>query len=134
MLRAGKRIYCIAADDNHACKGEAGAGFVMIKADKLDHTLIGKALLDGNFYASLGPEIHSLWIEDGRVHVTCSPAAFVTMQTGIIHTGHVRAEDGNLITEAAFPYEPRMKYFRIKIKDANGKYAWSNAYFIDELE
>ena len=61
MLRDGKRMYCIRADDNHnhesAPDWDSGGAWVMIKAEKLEYRTITKALEDGNFYASQGPEI-----------------------------------------------------------------------------
>ena len=80
MLRTGKRIYCIAADDNHNSFDEktkyngSFGGFTVIKAEKLEYRTITKALEEGNFYASQGPEIKALWYEDGKIHVECSDA------------------------------------------------------------
>jgi hypothetical protein len=72
MLRSGKRIFCISTDDNHAVADRFG-GFTMIKADKLEYSAITDALVNGNFYASEGPIINSLWIEDDVLHIECSP-------------------------------------------------------------
>ena len=55
---------------------------IWIKADKLEYRTITKALEDGHFYASQGPEIHDLWFEDGMIHVTCSPAERVLLTCG----------------------------------------------------
>lgn len=47
LLRQGKRIYCIATDDNHDVhpagdpRNDSFGGFTMIKAEKLDYTAIG---------------------------------------------------------------------------------------------
>jgi hypothetical protein len=139
LLRRGKRIFCHSADDNHNGKpfGDPGCdsfgGFTMIKAPSLDYDKVGKALLDGHFYASEGPLIHSLWVEDGYLHVTCSEAVQVTMNTGIIHTDFKKAEGGRPVTEAAFRILPEFRYVRLTVLDGEGHHACTNAYFTDTL-
>ncbi len=134
MLRAGKRIFCIAADDNHGLHDAFGA-FTVIKADNLEYRTITKALEDGNFYASQGPEIKELWYEDGKLHIKCSPAAKVIFSTGIRATHTVTAYDDKSIEYASWDISglPEHTYVRITVTDFNGKHANTNAYFIDEL-
>ena len=133
ILRGGERIYCIAADDTHNGVLDAFGGFTMIKAPSLSYEDIGKALLDGHFYASEGPAIHELWVEGSTLHVTCSEAKLIAMNTGIIHTSSKLAQDGGFVTEASFPLLPEYRYVRITVRDAEGKHACTNAYFLDDL-
>lgn len=132
MLRSGKRIYCIATDDNHIPADMFG-GFVMIKAEKLEYRTITKALESGDFYASRGPEIHDLWFEDGKVHITCSNAKSISLMTGRRNSGAVWSENGKPITEAEFEIKSEDKYIRLTVTDAEGNTANTNAYFTDEL-
>lgn len=134
MLRANKRVYCIATDDNHNGSNDSFGGFTMIKAERLDHELIGEALLKGNFYASEGPQIHSLYIENGVVFVTCSPASRISMKSGAIYSRSKISEGGALLTAAQFEIRPDQKYFRITVTDESGKHACSNAYFLSDLK
>jgi hypothetical protein len=139
MLMSGKRIFCIATDDNHnhgpvgTRKFDSFGGFTMIKAEKLEYETITKALKDGNFYASQGPEIHSLWFEDGKIHVSCSPADRVILNTGIRRAACEYAENGELLTEVSFRVNPKDGYVRITVIDEKGYPANTNAYFTDEL-
>ena len=137
MLRGGKRIYCIATDDNHNA-GKFGTreydsfgGFTMIKADKLEYRTITNALESGNFYASQGPEIYDLWIEDNVVHITCSEADSIILSTENRAT-KIAYNEGEGLTGAEFYVEPDNKYFRLTITDSKGRHANTNAYFIDE--
>lgn len=139
MLRAGKRIYCIAADDNHNAHTEDNPrydsfkGFTMIKADKLDHTLIGEALLNGDFYCSQGPLIDELWFEDNKVHIISPNACRITFNTGRRHASVAeQAEDGPMHAEFAL-WGKEDNYFRITVTDSRGRHACTNAYFIDEI-
>ncbi len=139
FLHLGQRIYCVAADDNHDVGGEHGkrhydafGGFVMIKAEKLEYKTITDALLCGEFYASEGPSIYDLWVENGEVHITTSPADKITMQTGSCHGAAAFAEDESL-TEATFKLRPADRFIRFTVTDASGKRANTGAYFLDDI-
>jgi len=132
MLRAGKRIYCIAADDSHVLKGCFG-GFTMIKADKLEYRTITKALEDGNFYASQGPKIHNLWFEDGVIHIDCEDVQEIRFNTGRRRAKLIKGENGEFVNSGEFELRIEDVYVRVTITDATGKHANTNAYFTDEL-
>ena len=140
MLMDGKRIYCIGADDNHnwadppSRKCDAGKAWTMIKADKLEYRTITKAIEEGQYYASEGPEIYELYVEDGKVHVKCSAADRIHCTYGARHAEIAANEDRSPVTEAAFNMNPDWKYFRITVVDNSGKTACTNAYFFDELQ
>ncbi len=139
MLRGGKRIFCVATDDNHnkypenSKRWDSFGGFIMIKADELKYETITKALLDGNFYASEGPKIHALWVEDGQLHITCSGAQRIVMTVGKRRSAVVYSQDGELLEEASFPLTPEDIYVRVTVTDPRGYHAYTNAYFTDEL-
>ena len=136
MIRAGKRVYCTATDDNHNHRADlrdSFGGFVMIKADRLEYETIGKALVDGNFYASQAPLIEELYVEDGKVHVKCSPAEEIAMITGRIQSAAVFGTEENPVTEASFALCEAQKYLRIVVTDAKGRKAHSQVYYVDEL-
>lgn len=129
ILQSGQRIYAIATDDNHSPMDECG-GWTMIKADRLDYKTVTDALEKGHFYASWGPEIHSLWVEDDQIHVTCSPAKHIVANYGAFRA---HAVHGDALTHASFPLELGDGYVRITVVDENGHCADSNAYFTDTI-
>lgn len=139
MLRCGKRIYCIAADDNHngypadTRDFDSFGGFTMIKADKLDYRTITRALEEGNFYASQGPRIDALWVEDGKIHIECSDADRIILTAGVRRTAIRFAEGGVMLNKADFDVKPGDGYVRITVIDAHGDHADTNAYFVDDL-
>ena len=133
MLRLGKKLYCLATDDNHNNPDknwDSFGGFVMIKADKLEYRTITKALEDGHFYASCGPEIHALWMEEGKVHIRCSEAARIHLTTARRRRQLILPEPGKLLTEAVMEVYPEDIYFRITVTDITGAHAATNAYFL----
>ncbi len=133
MLRGGKKIFCIATDDNHSYFSSCG-GFTMIKAESLSYQNIAKNLKAGNFYASSGPKIHSLWVEDNVVHITCSPANRIYLNGNVRCSKAVFAGgDDDTITEASFSLRGHEGYFRLTVLDVHGKFAETNAYYIDDV-
>jgi len=138
MLRGGERIFCIGADDNHnggdinSRDYDSFGAYTVIKAERLEYKTITDALLKGNFYASQGPEIHELWFEDGKIHITCSDADRIVLNTGIRKTS-ARYAEGEPLNSASFEVKPEYSYVRITVTDKNGNHANTNAYFTDEL-
>lgn len=133
ILRKGRKIFCIAADDNHNYRNDSFGGFTMINAERLEYRTITKALEDGSFYASQGPEIYELWYEDGKIGIKCSDAAKIVLNTGVRRTGVVYADGENGVNEAVFDVEKNDAYVRITVTDFSGKHANTNAYFTEDL-
>lgn len=136
MLLSGKRIFCIAADDNHNKIGrpDSFGAYTMIKADKLDYKTIIDALFAGNFYASEGPEIKELYVDDeNNIHITTSPAVRICVYSATKQRLYTNSFDGDPVTQLSGKLEPTMKYIRVVVTDERGKCAYSNAYFIDEI-
>ena len=139
MLRMGKKLYCIGADDNHnghpdgSRRSDSGLGFTVIKADKLDYRTITQALLDGSFYASEGPEIYELYYEDGKVYVRSSDADTITCNYNTRRAGIKVNDSDEPVTSAEFAVPEDCGYFRITVTDKKGKHACTNAYFVSDL-
>lgn len=142
MLRGGKRLYCIATDDNHnrapnTCHWDSFGGFTMIKAPSLKYEDVAEALLKGDFYASRGPVINALWIDtdDCSVHIECEKAVRVVCTRGGRRCREVFAKEQGVdcLTEVKFSINPTDLYFRITVFDENGLTADTNAYFIDDV-
>lgn len=139
LLRQGKKLYCIATDDNHnghpkdSPYYDSFGGFTMIKADKLEYRTITDALLKGNFYASMGPEIHSLYVEDNKLHIKTSDAARIVFTTGLRHGYCAYPLEGDTINEAEFELRPDDIYVRVTVFDKSGKPADTNAYFMEDI-
>lgn len=142
LLRQGKRIFCIAADDNHnhpnsfpinTPLSDSFGGWVVVKCGRLDYESVTDALERGSFYASTGPEIKEFCVEDNTVHVKTSPAHRINYITGIRRTARAAAFYGEGVTEAEFKISPDDGYFRIDVIDDHGCHANTNAIFTDTI-
>jgi len=136
MLRMGHRISCIAADDAHKAfvydskEDPRPWGFSMIKAEKLDYDTIMKAIENGDFYASQGPEIYELYTEDNKVYIRCSDAKRIVMQTKYRNYEFKEAPCGEFINDAEFKIPDDDEYMRFSVTDAYGRVADTRAYFL----
>ena len=137
FLQSGNMIYCIGADDNHnkepdeARRSDSGWAYTVIKADKLEYNTITDALVKGNFYASEGPEIYDLYVEDNIVYVTTSPADCILATYGTrraMFALATRQDADSTVTKLSFKINPTDKYFRVTVTDKKGRRACTNAY------
>ena len=143
MLRMGKKVFPVAADDCHGPEG-AYIGFTMVKAPELTYDAVMNAFEKGNFYASDGPTIESAEIKDGILHIQTSPVVQIMVPTDSRIAMVKNAPDADHpVTEADFdlhawkdtesPYGDETKYIRISLVSANGRHAYSRAYFQNEI-
>ena len=140
LMKSGKKIFCIATDDNHNTGGFEGVrtdsfgGWTMIAADKLGYSEIMNALESGDFYATTGPEIYSIILDDSGeesiIKVECSPASRAYLITQGRRNARFFNEDDSPFTEATFKLYPHDCRFRIRIDDGKGNSAWSQIYDI----
>ena len=135
MLRAGARIGCVAADDNHHDDDMFG-GVTYIYADSLTYGDVISSLEKGDFYASRGPVIKSLWYEDGIFHLECSEAKMVAVSnSGRRETKKsVVRSDKCDITSADLPISELDIFVRFTVTDIYGNTANTRAYWREEFE
>ena len=137
LLCHGKPWCCVASDDSHGTPSLAypAQGFVMIKADELKYEKIIAALEAGNFYASTGPIIEEIYVEDGEAHIKCSPVKYIGMATNNHRGGAKRAKQPDeYLTEASFKIKDGLTYIRFDIQDEHGNWAHTRGYFPDGCE
>ena len=134
MLTGGKRVFCSATDDNHTASTDAFVFFNYILAEKLTYESVMEALFAGRYYASSGPKITALGVEDGKIHIEAPAAKEIRIFTGFRCAARKIGTKENPVThmEWALP-DSRSKYFRVTVTDFEGKQAFSRAFFFDEL-
>ena len=139
MLRSGQRLFALSTDDNHDRVpfsdplNDSFGGFTMVAADALEYHRVIQALRGGRFYWSMGPQIRGVSIENGILKVKASPVEKIFVIQAGRDCYKQLAPRGGVITEAAFPLTGQEGWVRIQVRDAQGLYAGTNAYFIDQL-
>ncbi len=143
LLRDGRELYCVGADDNHNLfpidhpRCDSFGGFTMICAERLDYASITQAMLRGDMYASEGPLIHELYYdtEDGRIHIKTSEAVRVVMSLGARYgSTKTASHKGETITETSFSLKRRPdEIIRFVVRDAAGREAFTRAYRVKDI-
>ena len=133
FLRDGKRIFASCGDDNHNGRKDYFGAFVMVNAESLTYNNIIDGLLKGNFYSSSGPEIYSLYVENGLVHIECSNAKHIYYSTEGRRAAFINAEEDGYINSADFKIDESDGYFRLDVVDEFGRRANTQGYFLDNL-
>lgn len=131
LLRQGKHIFGVATDDGHAMNQHCN-GWVRVNAQKNVSDIL-RALREGAFYASTGPEIYDFYIDDDRIaHIKCSPCKQVKFFCSTV-TKALRSKDGTPITEMAMerPIRDDWFYLRAEVTGMDGRVAWTNPIFLE---
>ncbi len=141
MLNSGKRLTAFATDDAHFHDHDSDAfgGWVQVKCDRLDPDSLLEALKSGDYYSSQGPQINSISMSVDELQIECSPVDTIIVAGG---TSRSAAETGRSISRASidltqlergFTIPDPSPWLRVTLIDANGKRAWTNPIWRDEL-
>jgi len=139
LLRKGKRLFCHSADDNHnavpldSTKCDSFGGFTMILSPELSYNAIFRALETGNFYSSMGPRIHELYIDGNHVHIETDPVRHIAMHYGGKFPKCARGTRDLPVCSADFTITPGTPFIRLTATDFDGRSADTRGVFMDEI-
>ena len=125
LLVRGERYLGLGVDDGHRCGWDFYGGFTMIKAPDLTPAAIMEALRRGRFYASMGPLIHDLRVEEEAITVECSPAAAINFVANNQRGWSIQKEGRPPLTGARHLRSSSEEYVRVEVVDETGLRAWS---------
>lgn len=120
----------VAADDCHFYNGDQCQAYIMAQLDELSLQGVLRALDEGAYYASCGPRIQQVEIEDGLVTVTCSPISQAVFHSNVVYTAG-RTVQGEDMTQVSYQIKPGERFLRIRLTDAQGRHAWVNPIALD---
>lgn len=133
-LRAGRKILPFATDDAHhasipdAPGHEFFQGFTVLKAPQLTYEALITAMDTGAFFASTGPMIENLWLEDGILHLECSPVRGVYVHGHLYSHRASKVVSEDSITQLDLDVSKLCadsSYLFLKITDTRGQCAWA---------
>lgn len=135
ILQKGIHINGVASDDNHnkLQMSDSFGGYIVVKAQSLDHDAITRSIIAGNYYSSQGPSFYEWGIRNGLAYVECSPVKQVRFIAGnFINSGGIvnASSNQNLVTHAEFQLRGNEKYLRVECTDICGKIAWTNPVYL----
>ena len=143
FLVQGKRLMPVFADDMHYPVWpnglpSLGKAWVMVGAQELTYESVIHALEQGDMYSSCGPQLRQLAWDGQYIHVECSPCIRIQVVT---QTRAVAIAEAPELTRASLELsgwlkkskDPHNAWLRVIVTAADGSYAVSRAYFMDEL-
>ncbi len=144
-MRHGGIAAATATDDEHLfCEdltspySDCFGGWTMIKAPSLTYGNILGAMERMECYASTGPEIYALYIDDNdegiptKLHIECSPCSSVCVLSDIRDTRTVRSRKDD-ITVVDVELNPAYSSFRIECMNSKREKALSRGYHKSEF-
>lgn len=142
VLQQGRMVMGLATDDCHTPGEDSGHGWTWVRSRERSGAAVIEALRSGRFYASAGPKIRDVVIDETSVVVRSSPARSVRLRSGPWDGCAVNAELGmgnwrgeererdadGLITVARFDLPEFWHWARVEVEDERGRRAWSNPF------
>jgi hypothetical protein len=125
------RTWGFATDDAHWKHGDEGRGWVVVRTNDKTTTGIISALRQGHFYASMGPDIKDITIDDGVVHVHTSPASRISIIADRAKGRSYHATSDQL-TNISHTLRGTEHYVRVEVADKHGCYAWANPIMLSK--
>ena len=132
VARKGYLIPQIATDDCHWYDGDECKSFTMIQTEDFSVEGIVKALRNGKFYASQGPLVKQVEVEDNRVTVTCSAcvsAVFFSNSPWVSKRAEFTPEGA---TEYTYEIAKGDCFVRIELTDKDGNKAWISPFPVND--
>ncbi len=129
LLSQGKQIYAVAGDDNHGV-AQSFICWTVIRAKSLSYKEVAKSLKEGNFYATSGPEIKEIYVEDNKLCVSTSNVKNIIFTTAIRHRKNIYNKDGSAVNYGEFEINKSDKYIRVTLIGFDGTAAYSNPYYV----
>ncbi|SIS74121.1 PHP domain-containing protein [Phaeovulum vinaykumarii] len=125
LLSEGRALTLVATDDAHFHGPDHFGGWVMVKALENTPEALLAALKDGAFYATQGPALHDLRLENGTVHVDSSAVTTVIVQGAGSAADAVQGE-ALTRTDLVLARAAHSPWLRVTVIDRAGRRAWSN--------
>ena len=124
----------LAVDDSHFYDKDALIGFTMVNTDDFTPDGVVDAIRAGRSYASQGPVIRQISINDGVVTVECGPLKRICFMTDSFWDFDRVADcvNGEPIIRAEYKIKPSDTWLRVEGEDFTGKKCWSNVIVVKE--
>ena len=132
LLTRGRNILGFAVDDAHDHYAGSRNGHIVVKAEELTEKAILNSIQKGFFYSSFGPEIKDVRPEEKSISVYFSPAVSINFMGQHSVGKTFTAKEGELIAQAIYELKGTEKYIRIRVRDSQGRFAWTTPFFLEK--
>lgn len=130
LANSGITYKLVATDDAHYYGGiDETKSYIMVKAEDNSTEEILRAIKNGSFYSSQGPELY-VERKNDKIIVNCSKCSKIIFLSNTTWAPD-KIYRGNDLTYAEYPLKDFEKWVRVEVVDDNGNYAWSNIINLD---
>lgn len=128
MTAHRRAIWAVASDDTHEWERDFAGGWTYVNAEKKAESILA-AIASGNAYASCGPRIETIRVENGTIGIYCSSARLVRFVTAGGYA--VKRVGGEHVKQAFYTPQGDEVYVRAEVVGHDGSRAWTNPFFIE---
>jgi hypothetical protein len=132
MLGRRPGTLALAVDDAHLRPEHPGwnGGWIVVNAAERTPERIMDAIRRGNFYASCGPQFHSIRFDGVRVEIETSTVQFMRLVGPAYRGQRLGSFDEQRLTAARFDLPADWDYAYLEIEDEQGRRAWTNTLIV----
>ena len=129
---AGLKTLLFAADDAHFYDIDCFGGYIMVESPSLAKEDLLRAIREGNFYSSQGPEIIRFERQDDFIIADTSPVSSMAFLSDALWAADrvQTGKDGKDITQGIYTIKPNETFVRLECYDREGKTAWSQIIYL----
>jgi len=127
-LSSGVRLPAVAADDTHV-RREVGRAWVMVRTADATPDGILRAVREGMFYSTCGPEIRNVETSPDGLRVEMSPCDEAHFVASDQKGARIVAEGEPGLTSASYLFRGPEKYVRVECVDRFRRKAWTNPFY-----
>lgn len=130
LLAAGARLDLFVSDDTHfSGHDDSFKAWVMVKSPSLAAADLVKAVKEGSYYSTTGPQFHGVERRGDRLLVRCTPVTRVYL-TGL--GAKARRTAGAGITEVEIDLTGFAgSLVRLTLVESGGRRAWTNPFLVE---
>jgi hypothetical protein len=121
----------VCADDTHFYERDACRTCIYVNARENTRAALLEAFDAGRFYASCGPKIEQVTVENGLLTVRCSPARQIVFYSNRPWVSG-RCVQGEALCEATYPIGAADTFVRIEVEDDQGNRAFVSPMRVNE--
>ena len=113
----------VADDDTHYYDGDQCYAWIMVEAEECTEEALLRAIREGRFYATQGPEVHA-WREGDEIVVRCSPCDEIVFFSDCLWCKRVFT--GNGLEQARYQITEKDHFVRVQVMDKSGRCGYTN--------
>ncbi|MBI2419966.1 MAG: CehA/McbA family metallohydrolase [Ignavibacteriales bacterium] len=124
VLSTGRKLFGVASDDSHR-ETHQGKGWIMVYASSINQDTLTKAIREGDFYASNGIFLDSVYYSSSKLYVKSSNGEkiqFIGNKGSVLGTVNAPA--------AEYQITGNETYVRAEVSNAAGKKAWTQPIMV----